>query len=435
MAVDAGSTSGIRAFGQVLPGDRGVFCAMESWGSRGYQLDEWLLDPATGKARRLLEDAGNVIYVPTGYIVFSRGAVLMAAPFDLVKMAVTGDVTALPGSVRTVNSWSNGLFGLSNDGTLLFAPGGRLGTDRTLVTIDALGRVTKFAADARSFENTPRISRDGRSAAVVISNAKGTYETWVAEADRSGLRRALMLPNADCAGAVWTPDAQRLVFHRTARDKDDGIYLQRADGTGSPQAILKEESPEIGISPTSFAPDGSGIIATKSVGGKTNMLFVSLSAAGAASTPRVLRASPSNEAGGRFSPDGRWVAFASDESGKTEVYVAGYGADGALGPAARVSNGGGAPPAWASDGHRLFYYKDPDKVMSVTISVTPQLTASAPAVAYDLKKLRVNSGEWDIMPDGRLLAIQKGEGEDDITVFNVVLNWVDELRARMTRRG
>jgi len=432
MAVDTGSTSGIRAFGQGLPGDRGVFFTMESWGSRGYQLDQWLLDPKTGKARRLFEDAGNAIYVPTGHIIFSRGALLMAAPFDLQQLAVTGEVMALPGSVRTVNSWSHGAFTLSNDGTLVFAPGGRLGTDRTLVTIDSSGHVTKFANDARSFESVPRVSPDGRSVAVVISNTKGTYETWVAEADRPGLRRLLVLPNADCSIPVWAPDAQRLAYQRTARDKDDGIYLQRADGTGSPQAILKAESLEVGVWPTSFAPDGSGVLGSKNVGGKADMLFVSISATGSASTPRVLRATASNEPDGRFSPDGRMVTFSSDESGRQEVYVARYGADGALGPATIVSSGGGQQPAWANNGRRLFYYNEPNRLMSVDISVTPKLTASAPVLAYDLKKLRVNPIEWDIMPDGRLLAIQKGQGEDDITDFNVVLNWIDELRARMT---
>jgi serine/threonine-protein kinase len=434
MAIDTGSMNGIRTFGQGLPGDRGVFFSMETWGSRGYQLDQWLLDPKTGKARRLFENAGNAFYVPTGHIVFSRGAVLMAAPFDLQKLAVTGEVTALPGSVRTVNSWAHGAFNLSNDGTLVSAPGGRLGTDRTLVTVDASGHVTRFAADARSFESVPRVSPDGRSVAVVISNAKGTYETWVAEADRPGLRRLLVLPNADCSIPVWAPDAQRLAYQRTARDKDDGIYLQRADGTGSPQAILKAESLEVGVWPTSFAPDGSGVLGSKNVGGKADMLFVSVSATGIASTPRILRATPSNEPDGRFSPDGRLVAFSSDESGSEEVYVAGYGADGALGPATMVSNGGGVQPAWANGGRRLFYYSEPEKVMSVDISVTPKLTASVPILAYDLKKLRVNPTEWDVMPDGRLLAIQKGEGEGDITDFNVVLNWTDDLRARVTAR-
>ncbi len=97
-----------------------------------------------------------------------------------------------------------------------------------------------------------------------------------------------------------------------------------------------------------------------------------------------------------------------------------------------VSNGGGRQPAWANDGRRLFFYNEPGKVMSVDISVTPNPAASVPIVAYDLKTLRVTATEWDILPDGRLLAIQKGEGEDDITVFNVVLNWLDELRARIS---
>jgi serine/threonine-protein kinase len=358
----------------------------------------------------------------------------MAAPFDLQKLALTGEVTALPGSVRTVVSWSHGAFTLSSDGTLVFAPGGLLGTDRALVTIDVTGHVAKFAADARSYESVPRVSPDGRSVAVVISNAKGAYETWVAEADRPGLRRVLALSNADCGLPLWAPDSQWLGYQRQARDKDDGIYRQRADGTGSPQAILKAPSPEIGVWATSFAPDGSGIIVSKFAGGKGDMLFMSISAAGSASTPRVLRATPSNEQNGRFSPDGRLVAFNSDESGRDEVYVAGYGADGALGPATMVSSGGGVQPAWANGGRRLFYSNDPDKVMSVDISVTPKLTASAPVVAYDLKKLRVNPTEWDVMPDGRLLAIQKGEGEGDITDFNVVVNWFDELRARMGTR-
>jgi Tol biopolymer transport system component len=177
------------------------------------------------------------------------------------------------------------------------------------------------------------------------------------------------------------------------------------------------------------------MLVTKFAESKGDLLFVPLTASGGASTPRVLRASPSNEAAGRFSPDGRWVAYLSDESGRYELYVAGFSAGGALGPATMVSNGGGVHPAWASDGRHVFYYSEPGKVMSVAISVTPHLAASAPVLAYDLKQLRVNPGDWDIMPDGRLLAIQKGEGEDDITSFNVVLNWLDELRARMTPRS
>ena len=299
MAIDTGSMSGIRASRARAPGDRGVFFAMESWGSRGYQLDQWLLDPKTGKARRLLEDAGNATYVPTGHIVFSRGAVLMAAPFDLQKLAVTGEVTALPGSVRTVNSWTHGDFSLSNDGTLVFAPGGRLGTDRTLVTIDRIGtrdqvrgRRTLLRDRAESLSGRPQrgggdLQRQGHLRDMGCGGRPPRPQAG-ARAAQCRLRRP----------RVGAGRAAVACISGLARDKDDGIYLQRADGTGSPQAILKEESPEVGVWPTSFAPDGSGIIVTKVVGGKIDMLFVSISASGSASTPRVLRATPSNESRG-----------------------------------------------------------------------------------------------------------------------------------------
>jgi len=431
--MDTGPVRGNPAQGWTLPGDRGVLFSMESWGPRGYQQDLWLLDPKSGKARRLIESATNGIYLPTGHLVFSRGAVLMAAPFDLNRLALTGEVIALADGLRTANSWSSGTFSVSGDGTLVFAPGGRLGTDRRLVTVDASDRITTFGADARAFETPPRISRDGRLAAVVIANAKGTYETWTVEAGRPGVRRVLSLPNADCWSAIWSPDGQRLVYGRVARDNDDGLYVQRADGTAPSQVILKSGSPETSLRATSWAPDGTGILVTKVVGGTTDILFVPVSATGRAGTPRALRATPASEDQGKFSPDGRLVAFQSNESGKTEVYVAPIGADGSLGPAALVSNGGGGTPAWANDSRHLYYYRQPDTVMSAVITVTPGVSASASVVAYDLKKLRVNPGEWDIMPDGRLFAIQKGPGEDDITAFNVVLNWFDELRVRMPR--
>ena len=91
--------------------------------------------------------------------------------------------------------------------------------------------------------------------------------------------------------------------------------------------------------------------------------------------------------------------------------------------------------AWAADSRRLFFYGGNDKVMSVTIETTSTVSASAPVVAYDLKKLRVNSEQWDILPDGRLLAIQRGEGDDDITDLNIVLNWLTEFRQRMEKAG
>jgi hypothetical protein len=107
------------------------------------------------------------------------------------------------------------------------------------------------------------------------------------------------------------------------------------------------------------------------------------------------------------------------------------GTDGVLGPPVMVSRkGGAAPAAWAGDSRRLFYWRG-DKLMLATVETKPGLSASTPVVVQNFKKLGVVALEWDILPDGRLIGIQKGQGEDDITKFHVVLNWFDELKAKM----
>jgi hypothetical protein len=433
--IDTGPVSGGATFSGRLPGDRGVFFGMESWGPRGYQLDEWLLDPKTGKAQRLFERAGSATYVPTGHIVFTRGETLMAVPFDLERLAATGEVTALSGGVRTPNSWDNGRIALSNDGTLIYVPGGRVGADRRLVTVDLAGRVTPFIDERRGYETPPAVARDGRRVAVVVPNTQGTYETWVADLDRPGLKRVLALPNADCAVPIWSPDGRRIAYRRTAIDADDGVYVQAVDGSGSPRAVLKVESKSVRLRPLSWTSDGSGLIVLKVADGKGDLLLVPVTTGGEPGTPRVLRATPYDEAAAAFSPDGHLLAFRSDESGQYELYVSSYGADGAVGAPVLVSSGGAGSFSWAGDSKRLVYGGLTDRLMAVTIEAKPALRSSVPVATYDLKQLRVTAGEWGLLPDGRLLAIQRGEGEDDITSFNVVLNWFDELRERMTKAG
>jgi hypothetical protein len=150
-------------------------------------------------------------------------------------------------------------------------------------------------------------------------------------------------------------------------------------------------------------------------------------------TPRALRATSYAEWNGRFSPDGHLIAFHSDESGKNEIYIARYAADGTLGPPLMVSSGGAAGGAWSADSRRFLYANPDGRLVSVTVNATPALSASAPVVTLDLKKMRVTG--WDVLPDGRVFGIQRAEGEDDIASFSVVLNWFDELRALLAKRG
>jgi Tol biopolymer transport system component len=359
----------------------------------------------------------------------------MAAPFDLAELAVKGNVTPLIDGIRTEGTGDHGFFQLSSSGRLFYPPGGRFSTDRRLVIVDASGNLTPFTMEHREFIKPPSVSRDGRKAAVVLPAPKGTWETWLVESDRPGIKRLLAIPNADCVSAVWSPDGKRLAYRRTGRDKDDGIYVQNSDGSGMPEAVLKVDSPDLGLTPWSWTSGSSGILFSRDLGAKSQLRIVNVPRDGKPGTPQDFRSTSSNESGARISPDGTLVAFNSDESGKFEIYVASVGADGKVGTPLGVSSGSDVTTfsqlAWAGDSRRLYYGSGPNKVLSVTIATKPALSATSPILAYDLNKLRVNPNLWDILPDGHLLAIQRGEGEDEVNEFNVVLNWFTELRQRM----
>jgi serine/threonine-protein kinase len=431
---DFGSATTFATFQEPLPDGRHVLMTLATWNDRGYSEDVWVVEAATGKGQRLLENAGATYVSPTGHLVFSRGEALMAAPFDVARRAITGEVTPLVDGLRT-STWGHGAFELANNGTLIYAPGGRLGVDRRIVTVDAAGAVSAFSPERRPFEHSLSASPDGRRAAVTVPGARGTYEIWLAERDRPGLRRVVAMTNADSTTPIWSPDGQRLAFSRIARDNADGIYVQSVDGRTAAQPIVKIESPKESFFPIAWAPDGRGVLFDRLVGDKRDILLLPVSASGEPGSPRPLRATPGGEASARFSPNGRLVAFVTDESGQFEAYVAAYDADGTIGPPVLVSSGGGYVPMWSADGRRIFYADRHRRVRSVTVHTSPTLSIAAPTTLYDLVKLRLRTESWDILGDGRLLAIQQGEGEDEVTSYNVVVNWTSELLARMGPRA
>jgi Tol biopolymer transport system component len=283
----------------------------------------------------------------------------------------------------------------------------------------------------------PRVSPDGRKSTVTLPEApKGQWETWLAELGKPGIQRLLAAPNADMSVAVWSRDSRRIAFSRVALDNDDGIYVQQADGTGNAQLVLKVESRYIRLTPFSWNRDGSALLVGKFIGDKSELLLVTVPRDGKPGTTRKFRETASTTSVARISPDGNLVAFGSDESGKAQIYAAALTAEGTPGmqiPVSTSSDVIDALPqlAWAANSRRLFFSSNPGKLMSVDIETKPALSATAPIVVQNLNKLRIGPGAWDILPDGRLLAIQRSEAEEDLREFNVILNWLPELRERM----
>jgi Tol biopolymer transport system component len=310
----------------------------------------------------------------------------------------------------------------------MYAPGEQVGKNRRLVVVDRAGAVTPFVTDRRSYETPPEVSPDGRKAAVVVANERGTYEIWIAERNRSTIR-AIAIPNADASIPVWSPDGLRIAYSRQSLGSDDGVYIERLDGSEPPKMLLAHESQQVFLSPASWAPDGSAILVVRSEAGKDRLLLVPLTGQ-EPGTPRPLRNTRFSEGHGAFSPDGKLVTFSADDSGRMELYVAAY-RNGALGPAVPVSRDLCGGVEWSRDSRKLYFCDLSEKLVSVDVQLDP-LSVTAPVVVVDLRKLRL--ANWDLLPDGTIFGLQKDDGEDDIASYHVVLNWFDELRTRMGTR-
>ena len=417
-----------RFFSELSNGD--VLMQSQSWGARGYQEDICILDTRSGQAHRIVERAGAPRYFPDlGHLLFTRGSAILAARFDPATRVI-GEPVALFDGLRS-NSWNNGFYSVSRAGHLLFEPGGRLGLDRRIVIVNARREITPFAPDARSYESALSASWDGRQVAVTIPNARGTYETWVATIGVAGLRKVLSLPNADTSNAVWSPDGSWLAFNRNGRDKDDGIYVQRADGSGSPRVVVTIRSQDEAIGVVGWAREG--LLTVRALGAKRDIFLTPVSASGEAGEPKLLLAPRDLQSGAVLAPDGSLLAYVSDDSGRTEISVVEVASGIVRGAPIVVTSGGGFEPTWSKDGKRLYFRQPPGRVMFMDIEKTGGVRASAPQLLVDLKSAGLDFNTWDILPDGRLVGIKLGEGEGDVMSFSVILNWLDSIRPNLGR--
>jgi len=419
---------------RALPGGKAALLTGSDYYERGWHSVIALLDLESGAGRILITDGGFPVCFPEGVLLFSRGDVLLAVPFDAGRRELAGGPMAIMDGLRTTSTWDDAWFDVSTDGTLVYAPGGRAGGRRRIVFVDGEGNVEPWSQERRAFESRVAHSPDGRQLAVVVASADGLYEIWVSEVDDPRLRRLASAADADCSLPLWSPDGQRIVYLRMARDRLDGLYLCRADGSDEPERLLASESPEEFLAPVAWSPDGSSLLIVRGTMPKGDLCLLPL-VPGEDGTrrPRPLLATDFNESFASLSADGRWIAYGSDESGLHEVYVVPYGPGVPVGRPLRVSVGGGRFPQWAADGKTLFYSTQREQIMAVAFTAEPALSASAPRLALDLSSVR--GAMAAVAPDGRFVVIQKGEEEDEITRCHVVLNWLDEVRTRLASAG
>jgi Tol biopolymer transport system component len=387
--------------------------------------------------RRILTSGGtHPRYAPSGHLVYAQGGNLMAVPFDPLRLTATGAAVPVVEGVLQSPLSGGAQYSLSATGSLVYVPGGVQGAQLRLVWVSRNGAEQPVAAPARAYLN-PRISPDGRRVAVTITEQES--QTWLYDLSRETLTRLTFEGNANTY-PVWTPDGKRIAFSSN-KDGPFDIYWQLADGNGGLERLTRSESPPV---PNSWSPDGRLLayiqsnpttgwdIWVLSLGdNSTGSAQVPLSGSGQVGKEQPFIQTPFTESAPRFSPDGRWMAYISDESGHREIYVQPY-----PGPGGKwqISTDGGMEPVWNPNGRELFY-RSGGRMMAVEITTQPGFAAGKPRVLFEgqYQPTPVTFPNYDVSPDGqRFLMLKPSElGQGAPTQINVVLNWFEELKQKV----
>ena len=359
-------------------------------------------------------------YVSTGHLVYAaEDGSVRAVPFDVASLEVTGNPVPLVEEVVVKGSGAAD-FTISDNGTLVYVLGRSRGAiQRSLVWVDREGREDPIAAPPRGYVY-PRISPENTRVALDVRDEED--DIWVWDLAGETLSRLTFAPEADEYGH-WAPDGRRVIFN-SARDGGDNIYWKAADGTGTAEPLTEND---LELRVNAVTPDGTRIIASTASNGAEprDLMVVTLDGDGATDT---LVGTEFDERNAALSLDGAWVAFESDSTGQSEVYVRPF-PDVESGQWL-VSTGGGRFPVWARDGSELFFLAG-TKLMAVPVQTDGGFTRGTAEVLFDEEYFVRGIGRnYDVAPDGRFLMI-KNDAAPAVPQINVVLNWFQELTERV----
>ena len=427
-----------------LPDGRAVLFTGLAEGAGPNTLHVSVLSLESGEVHRLLEGGGNARYVPTGHLVHAEGGSLYATPFDADRLRVVGPTLALLDGVAMGMPTEVDIahYDVAENGTLVYMPGEFRGEaaqgTRTLTWVDHGGEETQLPAPAQNYVSLS-LSPDERSAAVGISVGLGNVDVWVSELSRGSLARLTTDEGFD-GHPLWHPDGRRLAF-TSDRGGQLEIFWQAADGSGTAERLLTMDESATEINPYDWSPDGTTLFVQASLPGTGR--DVGMVSVNGPSAWEPLIQTAANEWSPAISPDGRWLAYTSDETGRNEVYLQRFPE---LDGRQVVSVGGGFRPIWSESGRELFYQRQPvpaapDAVMRVTLDLEegdpPSWIVETPERLFGWRYFSAPDGarHHDVSQDGqRFLMITRGAALDagpEWTEINVVFNWQQELLERV----
>ena len=413
-------------FASLLPGGDALLYTVGFEGISNYddaRIDLW--DLKTGTKKTVIEGGMSATYVASGHIIYAKSGKLMAVPFDLPRREVTGTAFEVQDGVMMSRNTGAAHYALSKRGDLAYVPGTAEGGRRTLVWVDRNGKPEPLPLPPASYLY-PRISPDQKRLAVEIEGPN--HDFYFYDFDRTVLSK--VTTDGLSHDPVWSPDGLRLAF-RSWQAGGMTMWWMQSDRSGSPQRLDPGGTRQ---SPVSFSPDGKFLaFDQKNPDTREDAWVLPLEGDTA---PRQVARTKFGEGSMKFSPDGRWVAYSSDESGRPEIYVQAFPGPGRK---EQVSTGGGTDPVWRRSGGEL-YYRAGNKMMAVALTTHPNFQASAPKLLWEGAYSEgtgascgmpgVSSSNYDVTADGqRFLMVRDDDASAYATKIVVVLNWIEQVKA------
>jgi Tol biopolymer transport system component len=397
---------------QLLPGGDAVLFTVERAGKSFDDAHIVLQDLKTGERQVVVEGGTHGGYLASGHVVYARGNALYAVPFDLRRRRATGPSQRLVEGVRVEAPTGCAQFATSTSGTLVYLPGGGPAAERALVWVDRSGNATRVT-DAGRLYVWARLSPDGRK--VVTAIAAADDDLWLVDIATGAHTRLTF--EGENGNPLWSPDGRSIIF-ASSRDGANNLYRTPADGSHAAERLTDSPNEH---GPTAVSRDGRVLVFTESKpDGDTDLAVLSLMGK---PEVRPLIHTAFQESDASISPDGRYVAYASNESGRNEVYVQPFPG---LESKTRVSVDGGDFPIWSRDGREI-YFRNGDKALAVSVSPGGPFSVSRPKQLFEGNF----SPSWEVAPDGRFLMVRRSEEQTSSRQINVVLNWFEELKQRV----
>ena len=407
---------------QVLPGGKAVLFTAHT-ATEGFDTADIEVMSLADHRRKTLQRGGTFgRYLPSGHLIYVKRGTLFAVPFDLDRLEVRGTPTPVLDQVGYSAGNGSAQLDFSQTGTLIYRSGGAGGGLVTVQWLDAAGKTQPLLAKPDSYSSLS-LSPDGNRLAI------STSDIWVYEWQRDTMTRLTFGPSASVYPR-WSSDGRYILFQAPG-----GMYWTRSDGSGKPQPLTQSKNPQY---PWSFTADGKRLAFMDQSPETGNDLWtvpLETDAAGLrAGKPKPYLQTPFNELECSFSPDGRWMAYASDEAGESfQVYVRAFPDKGGKW---QISNSGGVNPVWSRNGRELFFRTEDNQIMVTSYTVKGDLFVADKPRVWSEKKT-ANLGvltNFDLAPDGkRVAALMPAETAEDQNARSHVVfleNFFDEVRRR-----